>query len=925
MTPERWQKVKDIFSEAVDLKTEDRAKFLDEAINGDGEMRREVEELLAADADAKTLFNGFSLVPPDKIKNKIGNYQIIKKIGEGGMGAVYLAERADLKQKVALKIIRHGADSDVIVRRFRREQEILAALEHANIARLLDVGSDADGTPFLAMEYVEGEDLMTFSQRKNLSVSEKLNLFRKVCEAVAYAHSRLIVHRDLKPSNILVNEKGEPKLLDFGISKILEENESEEKGTVTSFGMLTPNYASPEQFRGETVSTSTDVYSLGVILYELLTDRLPYEVANKRIDEVAQAVCETNPPRPSEAVSPQSSVVSYQRVGSSTDENDRRTNENQPKTNPKSKIQNLKLLRGDLDNILLKALRKEPARRYSSVEQFSEDLRRHLAGLPVAARPDTFSYRAEKFVKRNRVSVASAALVFLFLLIAVVGISSQYVRAERERRLAERRFADVRELANAFVFKYHDEIQNLPGSTRLREMLVKDALIYLDRLAGDDAGDVSLKIELAQAYMKIGDVQGQAYDANLGDTTAAIESYRKAVALLENAANGAEDLKTSNELIAAYQKFGSLLSRGGDEQSMEFIEKSVALAERLHAANPEDGEQILKLAGAYLYQADSLAPEYEAARVIEIYQKALRLTEKVYLIEPDNATALRRTVGLNQRLGFQYFLLAQNASETGKPERAAEFYQTSLPFYRRSLETAEKQFAAGSQNAVFRRTLFAVKLNVAQVERELGETETALRTQREVWREFSAVATADAANFEARSDLALVHDDLARTLARRGEFSAAFENFRRAEQLLDDAVNNDSRNKEFWRSRRDVVIRHGNALAASGDFTGAAKIYQSAFEQIKAAPMLQDAAWQKFYAGEMYEKLGDVSRELAEQNGISAAERLKYTRTAQANYQKAIECWRDDECWQRNFAAKPERFEFVAKKLADCQSKTSIA
>jgi len=425
MTPEKWDEVKEIFNQAVELSTAEREKFLANRIDGDAEMRREVEKLLAADEHAETLFDGKSLIAPKhyKANERIGNYQIIKKIGEGGMGAVYLAERADVKQRVALKIIRHGADSEIILRRFRREQEILAALEHPNIARLLDVGASPEGVPFLAMEYVEGEDLTAYSLRKNLSIGERLILFRKVCEAVSYAHSRLVVHRDLKPSNIIVNEKGEPKLLDFGISKLITESESpEEKGTVTSLGMLTPNYASPEQFRGETVSTSTDVYSLGVILFELLTDALPYEITNKRLDEVARAVIETNPQKPSEAANETDEVMRRRDAekNPSTADSQLSTDQNRrPKTgdrNRKSQIANRKLLRGDLDNIILKALRKEPERRYSSVEQFSEDLRRHLEGLPVTARPDTFSYRAEKFIRRNRAAVLSGLIILLTLI-----------------------------------------------------------------------------------------------------------------------------------------------------------------------------------------------------------------------------------------------------------------------------------------------------------------------------------------------------------------------------------------------------------------------------------------------------------------------------------------------------------------------------
>ncbi|MGI9034586.1 MAG: serine/threonine protein kinase, partial [Pyrinomonadaceae bacterium] len=338
----------------------------------------------------------------------------------------------------------------------------MATLEHANIAHLLDGGTTASGLPYFVMEYVEGADLLEYCRRRNLSLNEKLNLFRKVCSAVAYAHSRLIVHRDLKPSNILVNEKGEPKLLDFGISKLLSDVENEEQGTVTSLGMMTPNYAAPEQFRGENVSTATDVYSLGVILYELLTDKLPYNVNDRRLYEVARIVCETDPNRPSE-------------ISAQTDEN--------RKTNFKFRNQTSKFLRGDLDNILLKSLRKEPERRYSSVEKFSDDLRRHLEGLPVAARPATFSYRAEKFIRRNRLPVFSAALAFLILTIGIAGISWQYARAESQRQIAEQRFNQVRGLADNVIFKYHDTVSKLQGSTEIRRMLVKDATNYLDALA----------------------------------------------------------------------------------------------------------------------------------------------------------------------------------------------------------------------------------------------------------------------------------------------------------------------------------------------------------------------------------------------------------------------------------------------------------
>ncbi|HEX9962645.1 MAG TPA: protein kinase [Pyrinomonadaceae bacterium] len=913
MKAEDWRRIKEIFNRAIELSPDERERFLSSFQNGDAGLRREVEKLLAADENSGAKFEDFSFVSIDDAKKKIGRYKILRELGEGGMGVVYLAEREDLPQKVALKIIRRGANSATVVRRFRKEQEILAALEHANIARLLDVGLSAEGLPFLAMEYVEGADLLAYCAENNLSLNDKLKLFRKICDAVAYAHSRLVVHRDLKPSNILVNEKGEPKLLDFGISKLLSENNLEEKGTVTSFGMLTPNYASPEQFRGESVSTATDVYSLGVILYQLLTGKLPYDIENRRYEEASRIVCETNPQKPSDILTRENKVAAT--GGNQNATGNSRFFKGQ-KTRGKGRS-----LKGDLDNILLKALRKEPERRYSSIEKFSDDLRRHLEGLPVTARPDTFAYRAEKFIKRNRVSVASAGLMILIFLAGVGGITWQYFRAERQRILAERRFSDVRQLANNVVFKYHDEIQNLPGSTRAREMLVKDALVYLNRLAledGAETSDVSLKLELAQAFMKIGDVQGQAYDANLGDTAGAIESYRKAVALLENAAaQNQGDLKIENELATSYQKISSLIGRGGNRrESFEFAEKAVALGERLAAANPSDNEQRLKLAGFYLYLGDNLPDEFGSEASIEIYQKGLRVAETAYEIEPEKPLSVRRVTALTQRIGFRNFLLAENAA-AGDGDRALEFYQVSRKFYYRSHETAKKLFALDEQNAVYRRTLSSTKLNLSQAERELGETDAALAAQREVLRELALVAESDAANIEAKNDLANVHDDIARTFAKRGQFADAFNHFRQAHALLDTAIEKNPNSREFFISRYNSVTRLGDALAASGDYEAAIKIYQSGFERIKHAPMLQDAASQAFYEGSSLEKIGDAFAALAEMKNASAAERQAHLERARAAYQKVVGLWRQPDCWQTNFAKNAGKFDIVSKKLAD--------
>ncbi|MEP6904173.1 MAG: serine/threonine-protein kinase, partial [Actinomycetota bacterium] len=337
-----------------------------------------------------------------------GNYKIIREIGAGGMGAVFLASRADgeFSQQVAIKLIRQAIAEREIIERFKRERQILANLNHPNIAKLLDGGVSVTGEPFIAMEFVEGEPITKFAARENLNLEARLKLFLKVCAAVAYAHRNLIVHRDLKPSNILVNQEGEPKLLDFGLAKLLDENLSSDAAqTQTAFRALTPAYASPEQLKGEVLTTASDIYSLGVVLYELLTGRRPFQFDGKSLEQIIKTVTVVEPLPPS--------------------------------ANPKSKMRNPKL-RGDLDNIVLMALRKGPERRYKSVEAFAEDIERYLKGLPVAARSNTFKYRAEKFIQRNKVGVLAASLIILSLIGGIVVSIWQARIAEREQEKAER-------------------------------------------------------------------------------------------------------------------------------------------------------------------------------------------------------------------------------------------------------------------------------------------------------------------------------------------------------------------------------------------------------------------------------------------------------------------------------------------------------
>jgi serine/threonine-protein kinase len=382
MPSEQWQRVEQILESAMTCDPGMRAVFLDAACGNDAELRREVESLLAFHRDDDlTRDSGFAdairvLEKRDTNLNegrKIGAYRVLREIGRGGMGNVYLAARADdaFQKLVAVKIIRRGMDLDDVVQRFRAERRILAILDHPNVSRLLDGGATDDGLPYFVMEFIEGEPIDKYCDAHKLTIAERLKLFQGVCSAVSYAHQNLIVHRDIKPANVLVTNEGVPRLLDFGIAKLLAPDTVTQEKTVTALRALTPEYASPEQVRGEAITTASDTYSLGVLLYWLLTGHRPYRSPMSSPEEIERAICEEEPVTPS--------------------------------------------LPHDLGAIVLMALRKDPRRRYASVDQLSEDIRRYLQNLPVAARPDTHAYRAAKFIRRNKRWVAMTAIAFISL------------------------------------------------------------------------------------------------------------------------------------------------------------------------------------------------------------------------------------------------------------------------------------------------------------------------------------------------------------------------------------------------------------------------------------------------------------------------------------------------------------------------------
>ncbi len=423
MTPERWERLASLFDEARAVPLEEREAFLDGACAGDESLRADVERLLVAhdragDFIASPAISRISAATsadndPAIVGQTFGPYRVLREIARGGMGAVYLAERVDgeFQRRVALKLIKRGMDTDLVLQRFRAERQILATLEHPHIARLLDGGSTEDGRPYFIMEYIEGQPIDEYADARRLSIRERLELFLEVCGAVEYAHRHLVVHRDIKPANVLVTTDGVPKLLDFGIAKGFDPSDDQSTGTITAVRLLTPEYASPEQVEGRRATVTSDVYSLGVVLYRLLTGHSPYRLDSHDPMTVADAVRTHDPERPSTVVGQTTGTI---------DRRARRLEDDRALATNAGSIARLRQeLRGDLDTIVLMALRKEPDRRYRSVAEFADDIRRHLDGQPVRARPDQLGYRTAKFLRRNRTSVLASTIAVATLVLGV--------------------------------------------------------------------------------------------------------------------------------------------------------------------------------------------------------------------------------------------------------------------------------------------------------------------------------------------------------------------------------------------------------------------------------------------------------------------------------------------------------------------------
>jgi tetratricopeptide (TPR) repeat protein/predicted Ser/Thr protein kinase len=665
------EKVMRVFEACVLLEPQQRQDFIDSECSQDEEMRRYLEALLedTQHVDRNTLLKDGGLrafidgLASDDFApgSALGRYRILSEISRGGMGVVFLAERSDGQGtgRVAIKIIKRGMDTDAILESFDRERAILATLKsHPNIVHLEDADVTEEGSPYFVMEFIDGSPLDKFSANTPLGIDKKLELFLKVCGAVAFAHQRTIIHRDLKPGNVLVTPGGEPKLLDFGISKLVTPTEQGASvSLVNALRIMTLEYASPEQVKGEELDVRTDVYSLGVILYRLLTGVAPYDLASKPLSVKERIVCEVDPVAPSVAL-PLSGKASTKESRS---------------------------LKGNLDTIVLKALRKDPDRRYSSVEQFSQDIRRHMENLPVVARPDTWRYRTGQFVRRHRAGVITGASFLVLVLCAIVLVAWQAHVAIVQRTRAEARFKDVERLADWMLFDFHDSIEKLPGSTEPRRQLIQHAMTYLDSLASESGGDPTLERNLAMSYSKLGDIIGDPRDINQGDIAAALASYKKSLEILDRIqARDPQDPLVLRNIAIAQERIGGVNEVTGNlTAALDYERKSAATFEKLSRVAPT----LLNRRGVPVSHSELgqvLLMMGKPKDALLEFEQGFPLLQQLYNENPNNPQ-LKRDISV-------YY------SKFGDAYEASGELSRSLESYQKGLTVREELHAAHSTN-----------------------------------------------------------------------------------------------------------------------------------------------------------------------------------------------------------------------------------
>ncbi|MEM7355697.1 MAG: serine/threonine-protein kinase, partial [Acidobacteriota bacterium] len=799
MNPSRWRQVEEIFRSASQRAPTERREYLSRACGEDRELRRAVEDLLRSDEAAgdyleRLLVDGIELLGQTAAERQVGTYRLLERIGEGGMGVVYRADRDDdeYRKQVAIKLIRWGMDQPAQVERFRRERQILAELEHPNIARLLDGGTTAAGAPYLVMEYVAGEPIDRYCDRHRLGLAARLELFLTVCSAVQHAHQHLVIHRDLKPGNILVTAEGTVKLLDFGIAKLLRPDAGEPTGTLDRF--LTLAYASPEQIRGELVGTASDVYSLGVVLYELLTGRRPIAPEGLGRAEAERRILQIEPPAPSRVVTPIADEV-----------DDAASPEDIAAARGLRPQALRRRLSGDLDVIVLMALRKERDRRFRSVDQLTRDLRRHLGGLPIEARKSSLVYRSVKFLRRNRLALAAAIVLVAALLAAVISLQ-QTVRTQQEREKAA-------ELASFLVdlFDASDPAIARGEDLTARQVLDRGAARIRDEFGSRPLLQATLLDTVGRVYRKLG-----LYDQARPLVEQALENRRR---LSQSSLDVGQSLRHLGHLdkaqgrypeaIAAYRESLELTHRQLGESHLETAECLNDLALALQIVGEVDEARELLRRALAIYRS-LLGDEDPFVATVSINLALLFESQGDYAAaEPLMRDALAidlKTFGdLHPNVADDLNSLALLLQQQGQLGPAQDLYQQALTMYRQLLEPDHPQLLASLNN-------------LATVYSDQGELDEARRLLEE------ALGTFEPMRRQGHPDIAPSLNNLAQVLQYQGRYDEAAA-------LLEEALA--LRRAAFGDRHFDVAASwHNLAILrfTAGDSTGAEPLFRRALE-----------------------------------------------------------------------------------------------
>jgi len=768
VTEALWKQVSEIFTAALDTPEVERHAWIERATENRPELRAEVLSLLDAHAHAgRFLAAPLEAGPGSWIGRRLGPYLIIEQIGQGGMGAVFRAERQDqYRKQVAIKIIGAGFVSGAMLRRFLDERQILAGLEHPNIARLLDGGATESGIPYMVMEFVEGVPITQYCRDRGMRAPASLELFQTVCLAVHYAHQRLVVHRDIKPANILVSPAGVPVLLDFGIARMLDPLTSATPETHGMLHPLTPDYASPEQLRGEPVTTAADVYSLGVLLYELLTGRRPYSLANFTLGEAIRTIDESEPARPA-------------------------TGE------------------GDLDAILLKAIRREPQQRYGSAKELAEDVGRHLDGMLVMARHGSFAYLARKTIARYKLAFLSAAAALVLIAAGVAAVGWEAHAANLERAKAQKRFDELHGLARSVIFELHDGIARLPGSTEVRKMLVTRALAYLDSLAKDSGGDAGLEAELAAAYRRVGDVQGKWSAPNLGDTQGALASYRKGLAIVDRA-------------LAARPRQGALLAQAA------WLNLSIG---EIYTGTRNAAEAHRYLThGLDLMRAAPHSQSDLAAALLEMFV-ATRLNDpaaaRTYLDQAAQAYETALSEHPDDLRRQQDVALAERYLATYDTDLNPE---SAMRHLQRALELDQLCSKADPLNAAASLDVSTDLLEIGHLHMNANRLTAALENYRPALALRQSLAAADPKNVLGRTRLAFAQLALARALFASGDTPAGLASARASMAVFDELTAANPADDRSWYWMAEGYASIGEGEHRLGHRQQACAAYQRALE-----------------------------------------------------------------------------------------------